>query len=193
MIAASTSAVSSPFTKVAENLYRHTNGNYYALFKKHGKQHRKNLKTPDFATARRRDDERRKIERLATTDARKMPFAEFDESGKLLIGGLAKRWLDTQTHLEPESRVRRLGCITALAPYFDKNVAKITKDDVIRWANIRVADTAARSFNMELETLHLVFDYGMEEPAILLDNPAYRAKIKRRKITQRPPQIPPDA
>ena len=77
MIAASNSnATRNPFTKIAENLYRHNNGMYYCLFKKNGKQFRKSLKTSDPALARRRrDEERDKVERLATADARKMPFA----------------------------------------------------------------------------------------------------------------------
>lgn len=189
--ASSNARISRPFTYVGENLYRHVNGTYYALFKKHGKQYRKNLKTTDLALARRRrEDERRKVERLATTDARKMPFAEF-EAGQL-AGGLAKRWLDTQTHLEPRSRARRHGCIVALAPHFQKPVAKITKADVEAWAKIRVMQTAARTFNMELETLRLVFDFGMDPPAILLENSATAARIKRRKVPKRPPQIPSD-
>ena len=51
--------------------------------------------------------------------------------------------------------------------------------DVELWAARRIKERSLRTFNMELETLKLVFDYGMQH-GILLDNPA--AKIKRRKL-----------
>lgn len=59
-----------------------------------------------------------------------------------------------------------------------KTIGNISRLDVERWATARAATKAARTFNMELETLRLVFDYAVSH-GIVLDNPAMH--VERRK------------
>lgn len=51
----------------------------------------------------------------------------------------------------------------------------------------RLKECGSRTFNMELETLKLVFDYAARH-GIVLDNPA--AGIKRRKLSKIKLEIP---
>jgi hypothetical protein len=95
------------------NLFRcEASGIYYAIVKVNGKQKRRNLKTRDKEIARRKmEDFRQKVARLTTDDARKMPFAEYDDKG-VLIGGLVKRWWDAQSRYSS----RCAGCCSTCAP-----------------------------------------------------------------------------
>ena len=178
--------------RVGENLFRSdASGIYYAIFRRDGKQIRRSLKTGDRKLAERKLSELRgKVERLATDQAKSLPFAEWNaEKPGELVGGLAKRWLEfASLNLKPSSLDRRFRTVKMLAPHFKgKTVASITMLDVERWAARRIKERSLRTFNMELETLKLVFDYGMQH-GILLDNPA--AKIKRRKLSATKLEVP---
>jgi integrase len=178
--------------RVGENLFRSdASGIYYAIFRRDGKQIRRSLKTGDRKLAERKLNELRgKVERLTTDSARSLPFAEWNpENQGELVGGLAKRWLEfASLNLKASSLDRRFRTVKVLAPYFKgKTVASITMLDVERWAARRIKECSLRTFNMELETLKLVFDYGMQH-GILLDNPA--GKIKRRKLSATKLEIP---
>jgi len=184
--------VQQALNRVGENLFRSdASGIYYAIFRRDGKQIRRSLKTGDRKLAERKLAEfRGKVERLASDEAKVLPFAEWS-SGKPveLIGGLAKRWLDfAGLNLKPASLDRRFRTVKMLAPYFKgKTVSNVTMLDVERWAARRIKECSLRTFNMELETLKLVFDYGIQH-GILLDNPA--GKIKRRKLNAVKLEVP---
>jgi integrase len=186
------SQVHQGLNRVGENLFRSdASGIYYAIFRRDGKQIRRSLKTGDRKLAERKLGELRgKVERLTTDQAKSLPFAEWnpDNPGEL-VGGLAKRWLDfASLNLKPSSLDRRFRTVKSLAPHFKgKTVASVTMLDVERWASKRIKECSLRTFNMELETLKLVFDYAMQH-GILLDNPA--AKIKRRKLNATKLDVP---
>jgi len=162
------------FRKVSRtpNLYRHeTSGKYYALVKRGGRQIRRCLRTKDPALAKRRLREfEKKADRLRGSDGR----ISFDE--------LAARWLSSiKGHLKPSSHARRNNAIKALKPFFSGvQVRAVGPSEIERWKTRRGNDLSARTWNLETETLRLLFDYAKDDLCILLDNPAER--IKRRKL-----------
>ena len=96
------------FKRVAECLYRHSAGKYYALVKVSGKQIRRSLRTRDFALAKRRLTKfRGEATRLNTADT------------DLVYGGLTQKWLASiQPHLKDSSYQRRATVLRQLEPYF---------------------------------------------------------------------------
>jgi hypothetical protein len=116
------------------NLFRcEASGNYYAIVKVNGKQKRRNLKTTDREIGRRKmEDFRREVARLTTDDARKMPFAEYDDKGRL-IGGLAKRWWDANfLHWKPRTRERETYTIRQLCDSFRGRTVKEVRQDAVK-------------------------------------------------------------
>jgi integrase len=160
------------FAKVAECLYRNESSDiYYAFVKRHGKQFRRSLKTSDRQLAKRRLAEfREKVTRLSQTK----------HAGSLTFEELTDRWLETiEPSLKPSSYRRRLTCVEDLQPYFkDASVRNISARHCDAWLTERGAKLSARSFNIERETLNLIFDYARRD-GLLLDNPA--STIERRK------------
>ena len=75
---------------VGSNLFRSsTSARYYAIFKVHGKKIRRSLKTKLKDLARRRkEDLRRKVSRLSTTDGRR-PYADERSSARFHLFSLA--------------------------------------------------------------------------------------------------------
>ena len=162
---------------------------YYAILKRDGKQIKRSLKTTDKAQARDRLQVlRRKVERLTTGDGSTLHFAEYDTQ-HVLTGGLAKRWIDySAANLKPSSRLRREMAIKALSPFFKTKTIRGLKDsDFENWVKARGQDTAARTFNIERETLILILDYAVKH-GVLLENPA--KPIKRRTQGKKAVLIP---
>ncbi len=167
--------------KAGQCLYRSDHsGVYYAVFKRGGKQVKRSLKTTEKELAKRKLEVfRRKVARLNTGSGSKMLFAEYrrdDKTGeftKELTGGLAQRWLDTiGGTMKPSSRKRRITAVNSLSPFFKTTtVRSITESQVEQWAAIRSKQAAARTFNIERETLMQVLNYATRE-GLLLDNPA---------------------
>jgi integrase len=176
---------------VGDCLYRSTTTDvYYAIFQRDGRQVKRSLKTTDPELAkRRREEHRRKVERLTSDSAKTLPFAEYDKKSKELIGGLAKRWIEIAGGtMEQSSRDRQLGVIKNLNQHFSTlTVRNITLRTLEQWATARRETCSARTFNYELETLRRILDYGAEH-GILMENPA--RKIKRCKPHKRPITIP---
>jgi len=169
------------FSKVAECLYRHeSSGIYYALVKRHGKQFRRSLKTSERVLANRRLAEfRKKVTRLS--QSKHASSLNFEE--------LTDRWLETiEPGLKPSSYRRRVTCVENLKPHFkDVSVRNISARDCDAWLAERGAELSARSFNIERETLNLIFEYARRD-GLLMDNPA--ATIARRKQSKSKPFIP---
>ncbi len=158
------------FNKVAEYLYRNGNKLYYALAKVNGKQIRRSLKTTDLAIAKRRLVEfRTKAERLEGDENRNIRFEE-----------LSSEWLASiKPGLKPKSYDRRRVALVVLTPFFRGMAVKsIVFAEIDAWKRKRGAGISARSHNIELESLKLVFRYACDR-GIVLDNPA--ENFKRRK------------
>lgn len=165
---------------VGDNLFRsRSSGIYYALFKRDGKQIRRSLKTDDKDLARRRLEElRSKVNRLADLTGKAIAFED-----------VAKRWLDAiSATLKGASHRRRESAINSLKPFFKgKTIRSIGKLDIEHWATQRSGQRAARTFNIERETLRQVFDYAIRH-GLLLENPT--ADLKRRKELKTKARIP---
>jgi integrase len=160
-------------------LYRSTDsGMFYGIFTRKGDQVKKSLKTTDKELARRRlESLRQKVARLNTKAGKAILFAD-----------LAKRWLDTVGGMmKPSSRLRRETAINALKPYFTNTVRAIDKSHVDTWAASRNKTAAARTFNIERETLIQILNYALRE-GLILENPA--RVVDRRKQHQAKVVIP---
>jgi len=160
-------------------LYRSADsGMLYGIFTRKGDQVKKSLKTTDKELARRRLEAlRQKVARLNTKAGKAILFAD-----------LAKRWLDTVSGMmKPSSSLRRETAINALKPYFTNTVRAIDRSQVDTWAASRSKTAAARTFNIERETLIQILDYAMRE-GLILENPA--GVVERRKQPQAKVVIP---
>ncbi|MGC1481185.1 MAG: site-specific integrase [Chthoniobacterales bacterium] len=158
--------------KVGPNLYRATSGTYYLLVKRGGKQFRRSLRTTDQALARRRLREfQDKAARLpGDSSERNLRFEE-----------LSARWLASrQGHLKASSYNRRVTALKGLAPFFNGHVVRsLGLRELEEWKTKRGSKLAARSWNIEVETLKQVLDYAKDDLRILVDNPL--TSLKRRK------------
>ena len=160
--------------RVAECLYRNGNGNYVALVKVKGKQIKRSLKTIDRKIANRRlADLREKAQRLYGSENRNIRFGEF-----------AEIWLESvKPDLKVASYQRRATAMEGLRPFFEGiQVRSIGVTEIERWKKQRGAHIAARTHNIELETLSLIFRYAKRR-GIILENPC--DDFNRRKEIQR--------
>jgi integrase len=164
---------------VGECLYRHHAGTYYALVKVSGKQIKRSLKTADLALAKRRiADFRNSASRLTGSEK------------SLIFEGLVTRWLASiQPQMKDSSYQRRVTSMNQVKPFFNGHLVKsIGLREIEHWKTARAAKLAARTYNIEVETLRQVFEYAREDLRIILENPA--AKLKRRKESRHRPEIP---
>ena len=160
---------SQSLNRVGECLYRNGIGIYFALVKVSGKQIKRSLKTNDLALAKRRlSDLRKKTERMHGTESRDSRFEE-----------MAGMWMASiEGGLKDSSHDRRRVAIVSLSPFFrNMPLRSIGFKEIEAWKNRRGAKMSARSHNIELETLNLIFAYAMKR-GVLLDNPV--ADFKRR-------------
>lgn len=158
----STASGNQVLVKVATCLYRSAlSGNYYAIFKRTGRQVKRSLKTSDKELAKRRlESLRQKVAKLNT------------KAGGILFETLATRWLEAVGGtMKPQSYRRRLTAINQVKPHFTNTVRAIGPTDVEGWASVRSRQAAARTFNIERETLIQILDYAMRE-GLILENPA---------------------
>ena len=168
------------FERVAECLYRNHRGMYFALVKVSGKQIKRSLRTKDRATANRLlGDFRTKAERLQGNTQRDLHFEE-----------LCNLWMDSiKSDVKPSSYQRRVSSINQTRPYFKKEMVRsISADNIDRWKSARSKSVSARSFNIDLETLGLLFRYARDVKRIILDNPV--EGVARKKEARRTHTIP---
>jgi len=167
--------------KVGANLYRSTSGVYYLLVKKNGKQFRRSLRTTDLALAKRRLREfQNQVSLLSSEkDTRNFRFSE-----------LARQWLASRKpELKPSSYSRREVAVKGLLPHLGSlPLRSIGQKQFDEWKARRGVKLAARSWNIEIETLRQIFDYAKKDLRILLENPA--DSLKRRKVRQAEILIP---
>ena len=174
---------------VGDCLYRSSlTDRYYAIFQRDGRQVKRSLKTTDPELAkRRREEHRRKVERLTGDDAKTLPFAEYDKG--TLTGGLTKRWLDAASvSIKPKTVSMYQNSIKMLARFFGSlTVRSITLRQIEQWATHRSAECSARTFNADLEILRRILDYACRH-GMMLENPA--KEITRRKLSRERIVIP---
>jgi site-specific recombinase XerD len=182
---------------VGDCLYRSSDTNvYYAIFQRDGRQVKRSLRTTDPELAkRRREEHRRKVERLTASDAKTLPFAEYkrdDQTGLLtteLIGGIAKSWFDSASvSIKPKTVGMYLNSIKMLAKHFGSlTVRNIGLRQVEQWATQRSGEVSARSYNADLEVLRRILDYACKH-GLILENPA--KEISRRKLSKEKLVVP---
>ena len=163
---------SQSLTRVGENLYRNGEDKYFARFFKNGKQYKKCLETHDRLTAENKLKEfQREIENGLA------------DGPDLTFGELADKFLESvRPHLKQSTYYLRSQRLKLLKPFFkDKKIRRITREDVLRWATARSATLAPRTFNIERETLIVVFRFAMQELNALTKNPMEFVK-KRKEI-----------
>jgi integrase len=144
-----------------------------------GKQIKRSLRTSDVSLAKRRlSDFRTSATRLTGTEK------------SLAFEGLAKQWLDSiRPHLKDSSYQRRVTVLRQLDPYFKGHLVKsIGHREIEHWKQGRALTLSARSYNIDVETLHQLFEFARDDLRIILENPA--EKLKRRKVPHRKPEIP---
>lgn len=167
------------FVKVAECLYRYTsNGTYYALVKKKGKQIRRSLKTDDRQLAERN---------LATFRAKAERLANPAKERGITFMELAKQWVEVKKNrLKPSSAQGMEMCVKQLNKHFGTMpVRTITKSDCREWEKKRGANISASSFNHDRTALVAVLEEAVDA-GLLMENPAKtipRTKLGRNKIT----------
>ncbi len=161
--------------RVGPNLYRHSiTKKYSGLVKVGRRQKKKAFKTTDPQIAKRRLAEfRERVQRLHGSEDRNIRFAE-----------LAQAWLESiEAELKPSSFKRRETSVRSLEGYFkDMAMRSIGFVHVENWKKKRGGEVAAQTFNIDRETLGLIFQYGIDRH-ILLDNPI--SKVKRRKVVHK--------
>jgi integrase len=170
---------SQEFKRVGECLYRNQIKTYFALIKVAGKQIKRSLKTDDLPLAKRRLAElRAKTNRLHGSGSRNVRFEEF-----------ADNWLESiKSDMKPKSWDRRRVALVGLRPFFKGALMKsVGYSQIDEWRRRRGCNLSPRSHNIELETLKIVFRSACDR-GILLDN--YADKFRRRKQTNKTPQIP---
>jgi integrase len=164
---------------------------YYAIFERDGRQVKRSLKTADPELAKRRREEyRRKVERLTADDTKTLPFAEYDKKRpKELVGGLAKRWLDSvAVAIKPKTLRMYLNSVRMLARHFGVlTVRSISLRQVEQWAAQRSGGCSARTYNADLDVLRRILDYACKH-GLLLENPA--REITRRKLSKEKLVVP---
>jgi integrase len=104
-----------------------------------------------------------------------------DPAAAITYDQLAKRWLDSvSVHLKPSTHERRCYAVKVVLRRFKKKHAnKISKLDCEQWATRRSKQVKGRTFNCELETLNLIFKYGIAH-GLFAENPA--AGIRHRRL-----------
>jgi integrase len=166
-----TKYASHAFTRVAPYLYRNDAGSYYGKIKRNGKIHQKSLDTSDFQTAKRTLKEFEKEVESKKDGLPDMPFQDF-----------AKQWLESiKLEVKESTYTRKAVCVNMLLPYFKGyKLREITHERLEKWTKGR-KDISAHTFNLDRETLHMIFAYAKKLKVYHQENPV--AGIKKRKVT----------
>ena len=162
---------SQKLTYAGECLYRNGIGTYFALVKVGSKQIKRSLKTNDLQTAKRRRDEfRQKAARMHGCEMRDVRFVE-----------LAEMWMESiKGELKKKSYERRQAALTGLTPSFNCLMRAVGHREIESWSKRRGAKIKARTYNIELETLKLIFAYAKLR-GIILDDPTETYKRRKQK------------
>ena len=166
---------SKQLVQVAQNLYRDGNGKYHARIMYKGKAHKKSLKTSDRETANRN---LRDYEKSLAKQSVEKPDITFADASKL--------WLDSLYDLKHHSKRRRESSMKMLLPHFKhRKLRTITKQELSEWAATRAKEVTERTFNIDRETLILLFEYAKKTLGIIETNHAKdlaKMKVKKAKV-----------
>jgi integrase len=159
------------FQKVGECLYRYSsNGVYYARIKTDGKEIRRSLETTDKTLAKRElarfRDEQKQIDR---------------SQGKLTLGELCERYLQTVQHQKPKTVERKtfiIGRVKADWPTGPlTQVSKIKPSDVDVWLSSYKFGPASRT--LHISCVKELFGLA-ERDRIIANSPAAHLRSARR-------------
>ena len=162
---------SQHLTRVGDNLYRNGQDVYYARLHHQGKSYKKCLDTHDRKTAERK-----------LLDFQKQIESRSNEFPDILFEELAVKWLESIKAGVKESTYQlRVKTLKPLTPFFkDKKLRHIKREQVQQWATARTIQISARTFNIERETLSMMFKFAKEQLNLLETNPV--DAIKKRKV-----------
>ena len=193
------------FLKVGQNLYRNeSSSTYYGLTKRGGKQFRTALRMEDGTPIKDRGlaeralrkwlNELENIRPEATERDENFAIVKKEGAKKVLVGGLAKRWLDIQSpNLKPGCVERYDQHIRGLAPFFkDVPLKKISALHCEDWLTNRASKLAKLTFKHELALMRTLLKYAIERGAIAKD-PSRGIKAPRgtpRKLARKKIHIP---
>jgi integrase len=169
---------SSAFQKVGECLYRYSsNGVYYARIKVDGKEIRQSLGTTDRKLANRNLTKLKQDQR------------QIDRSqGKLTLGELCDRWLETIQNSKPKTLEQKMYIAERVTGHWPScslvQVAKIKPSDCDLWL-ARCAQKARNGFSASSRNAHVqilkdMFALALRDKMIL-ESPAAHLKYIRRE------------
>ncbi|MCG3146890.1 MAG: Tyrosine recombinase XerC [Verrucomicrobiae bacterium] len=165
-----------PLYRVGECLYRSEGGIFFAVVKKHGRQHRRSLKTKDREIAQQKLGKyREQLRRLDPKVSKDRYNPTFLDVGEPYLNSI-------RPHISGSTFIRRESVIRRMRRWFSrKAIRDISRLDCERWATDRWKQkVSSRTFNHELETIKLVFNYAIEH-GWLLDSPATGLKRLRQE------------
>lgn len=169
---------SQELNRVGECLYRNGIGAYFALVKVRGKQIKRSLRTNEGPTAKRRLAEfRQRADRMHGCEMRDVRFVE-----------LAEMWMDNiKGALKKKSFERRQAALAGLSPYYNCSMRAIGHAEIETWSKRRGSKISARTYNIELETLKLIFSYAKTRGVILDDaTEAFKRRKQKRAVVEMP-------
>ncbi len=163
-------------------------GAYFARVRVGGKLFRESLKSDVFSVAE-----------LRLADFIKQKRAELGvetrvDSGRMTFGdllGIFRQRLDGEPDLKPGAKVYRHKCIAALLKSWPeleaRNVARITKENCLFWAQRFARKYSASVYNNTVGTLRMVLEIAVEK-GVRGNNPA--RYISKRRIEPKQLQLP---
>ncbi len=167
----STTYKSRKLTRVGDNLYRSGEGIYYGRAYANGKQYKESLNTHDRKTA----------DRELGVFLEKIEKKE-EQAEDAVFGVFADEWLAViKPRMKEKSYKRRLSSINQIKPHFKgKKLRDIKHAELTKWEASR-GNVSARTFNLDRETLRLLFQYAVKPRHILSVNPIDKETMPKRK------------
>ena len=162
---------SQKLVRVGENLYRNGEGTYYGRIFSGGKSHKQSLNTHDRKTADRELAEFIKKIEKKEEQTEDVTFSKFVEE-----------WLASiKPRMKASSYTRRISSVNQLKPFFKgKKLREINHADLQKWECARTG-ISARTFNVDRETLRILFQYAVKPRRILNVNPIDKESLPKRK------------
>lgn len=178
-----TPAQRGTYEKVGECLYRYSStGTYYAVLRHAGKLIRRSLQTDDRALAKRRlADFRQTLERI---DPR---------SGRVTVGELADRYMETIGHLAEKTRRSRATITKRIRSDWPGGASALVRDvresHVRAWLSVQAKRMGKASYNAYVEQIRAVFRLAVADK-IIAESPAAAIKqVKRDKPIRNTPTL----
>ena len=168
-----------------QGIWRHRSGIYYARLFHGGKEIWRTLKTNLLSVAETRLDAK-----LAEHRERKQTITDV-ERGKLSFGealAIVRRRLEADPELKPSTHAYHAEVFTTITRSWpgleERPLNKLTKTELIEWAEGYKAGASTSRFNAALSALRRIFKVGLDAGAIFRDptQDIKRAKVRQKKI-----------